>query len=132
MWNIQSFHVVNVRPKGAMFDTDYCDENILSEILMACPVRSHRGPIVHTDNARLHNSKQIREFMEKSKLNNSHLATGKSHSCARQSDANQNKRIVPVKRAAGLQFHQNATDYAVNVDNRVPRGGEISATLRPI
>jgi hypothetical protein len=132
MWSTQGFHIVDVLSKGAMFDTDYCDENIFSEILSICPVRSNSRLIVHADNARLHNLKRTREFTNKSDLNCSHLATGKSHSCARQSDTNQNKGIIPVKRGAGLKFRQNTTYYAADVDDWVARGEEISVTFHPI
>jgi hypothetical protein len=43
-----------VLPKGARFDTDYCCEDILSEILKARPLRPNRGVVVHAANARPH------------------------------------------------------------------------------
>jgi histone-lysine N-methyltransferase SETMAR len=65
MWNIEGFRVVDMLPRGAAFDTDYCSEGILSEILRACPVRSNRQLVVHIDSSMLHTSKQTREFMER-------------------------------------------------------------------
>jgi hypothetical protein len=68
VWNIQGFRVVELLPKGATFRTDYCCEDILSEIFNACPARSNRRLIVHPDNARPHASKRTRDFMEKNNL----------------------------------------------------------------
>jgi hypothetical protein len=68
VWNTKGFHVVGVLPKEATFDTDYYCQDVLSEILRACPARSNRRLVVHADNARPHTLKRIREFMEKNNL----------------------------------------------------------------
>jgi hypothetical protein len=52
IWNTEGFHVVDVLPKGAMLDINCYCEDILSEILRVCPVRSNRRLVVHADNAR--------------------------------------------------------------------------------
>jgi hypothetical protein len=65
VWNTEGFHVVDLLPKGATFDTDYSCEDIPSEILRACPVHSNRRLVGHAGNARKHAWKRTREFMEK-------------------------------------------------------------------
>jgi hypothetical protein len=52
--NTEGFHVVDVLPKGATFDTDcYCEDRCW-EIPRAGPVRANRGLVVHADNTRPH------------------------------------------------------------------------------
>jgi histone-lysine N-methyltransferase SETMAR len=68
VWNTEGFHIINVIPKGAMFGTDYYCEDILSEILRACPLRSNRRLVIHADSARPPTSKRTGEFMEKNSL----------------------------------------------------------------
>jgi hypothetical protein len=63
VWNTEGFHVLDVLPKRAMFETDSDSGDILSEILWVCPVRSNRRLVVHAGNARRQASKRTREFV---------------------------------------------------------------------
>jgi hypothetical protein len=63
--NTEGFHVVDLLPKGASCDTRYYCEDIISEILRACPVDSNRRLVIYVDDARPHTSKRTREFMER-------------------------------------------------------------------
>jgi hypothetical protein len=54
VWSSQGFYVVDVVPKGEMFDIDYDAEDVFSEILRACPVCLSHRLIIQADNARRH------------------------------------------------------------------------------
>jgi transposase len=62
--NTEGLQFVHVLAKGATCDTYCYCEDILSEILSACPVRSNGRLVVHAGNAGPHSSKRTREFME--------------------------------------------------------------------
>jgi transposase len=57
-----------VLAKGVTLDTYYYCEDIVSEILSACPVRSNGRLVVHVGNTRPHTSKRGRESIEKNNI----------------------------------------------------------------
>jgi transposase len=73
VWNPHGFHIIDILPKGAKFNSDYYISHILTplaEIKESIGVESQRKLIVHADNARPHTAKKVEEVLESTGLRN--------------------------------------------------------------
>jgi histone-lysine N-methyltransferase SETMAR len=71
--NTDGFHVVDLLSKGATFNTDYYFQDILSEILWACPACSNRRLTAGADNTRLYVESATRVYGRNSLRKAPHL-----------------------------------------------------------
>jgi hypothetical protein len=57
-WNRLGFHLLDARPKGRTFNTEYYLDNVLTALLPPCQQVDGRKLIIHANNARSHRMPQ--------------------------------------------------------------------------
>jgi hypothetical protein len=67
-WNPHELHVINVRPRGCKWTSQYSIDNILPEICALHSAGDRRKLGIHGDNARPHVSTRIRQDTEERSL----------------------------------------------------------------
>jgi transposase len=68
VWNPQSFHLINVLPKGQKFNANYYIDRILQSLLENRPTGPGPSLIIHADNARPHTARQILKICQENRL----------------------------------------------------------------
>jgi histone-lysine N-methyltransferase SETMAR len=67
-WNPLGFHLVDVLPKGMLFNAEYYRDNILAPLLRLRPDPENRYLVIHADNARPHTAKKCQNFWLQNRL----------------------------------------------------------------
>jgi hypothetical protein len=61
LWNTHGFHLVSLQPKGQKWTSRYCIDHILPKICALRDARDPRKLVVHTDNAKPHVAKRVKQ-----------------------------------------------------------------------
>jgi hypothetical protein len=64
VWNLHGFHWVSLLPKGQEWTSQYYIDHILPKICALRDATDRRKLVVHTDDARPHVAKRIKQYLE--------------------------------------------------------------------
>jgi hypothetical protein len=67
-WNPLGFHLIEVLPKGMLFNAEYYRNNILAALIEFSPDPQNRPLVIHADNARPHTAKKCQKFCSENGL----------------------------------------------------------------